>query len=340
MEEVGARVVLAQALAAARLDADRHLVFLAGAALRHLDAVDDELGAAVVGVEDLAPALAADDGARVADLAPGLGVAPACGRGSPRRLALSRRTRRASACPRRWPGCAPGAVSAVVAEEAAARRMSRRVAGRPAAVGRLPRRQSVALARARSRWPPSLPRSRRGSPSARDQPASWKTSCARSVGEAVRIVEREQEAAVRDLAARRPCAAASRYSGSWPCRGRASRRSAPPRADGLGHARVLLPDLGVRLAQPVDHRGRHVPQEGLDEAQHAPVAHRPAHDPAQHVAAPLVRGRHAVGDEEGGRARVVGDHAHRHVLLLVRAVGLAGESRSTCATSGANRSVS
>ena len=53
------------------------------------------------------------------------------------------------------------------------------------------------------------------------------------------------------------------------------------------------------------------------------MPHRPAHDPAQHVAAPLVGGRDAVGDEEGGGARVIGDHAHGDVRLLLEAVALA-----------------
>ena len=36
---------------------------------------------------------------------------------------------------------------------------------------------------------------------------------------------------------------------------------------------------------------------------------------AQHVAALLVRGHHAVGDEEGHRAAVLGEDAQRHVAL-------------------------
>ena len=38
------------------------------------------------------------------------------------------------------------------------------------------------------------------------------------------------------------------------------------------------------------------------------MAHRPAHDPAQHIAAALVRRRHPVCDQERRRAQVVGDH--------------------------------
>ncbi len=38
------------------------------------------------------------------------------------------------------------------------------------------------------------------------------------------------------------------------------------------------------------------------------MAHRPAHDPPQHVAAALVRGQHAVGDDKRGGAQMIGDH--------------------------------
>ena len=48
-------------------------------------------------------------------------------------------------------------------------------------------------------------------------------------------------------------------------------------------------------------------------AELAAVPHRPPHDLAQHVAAPFVRRHHAVGDQEGRRADVIGDDAHRHV---------------------------
>ena len=39
------------------------------------------------------------------------------------------------------------------------------------------------------------------------------------------------------------------------------------------------------------------------------MAHGAPHDPPQHVAAPLVRRHHAVGDQEGAGAQVIGDHA-------------------------------
>jgi hypothetical protein len=48
------------------------------------------------------------------------------------------------------------------------------------------------------------------------------------------------------------------------------------------------------------------------------MAHRPAHDPAQHIAAALVRGQHAVGDEEAGRAQMVGDDPVRDLVRAIR----------------------
>ena len=49
------------------------------------------------------------------------------------------------------------------------------------------------------------------------------------------------------------------------------------------------------------------------------MAHGAAHDPAQHIAAALVRGQHAVGDQERGGAQVVGDDP---VGAPVRPVGV------------------
>jgi hypothetical protein len=46
------------------------------------------------------------------------------------------------------------------------------------------------------------------------------------------------------------------------------------------------------------------------------MAHGPAHDPAQHIAAPLIGRQHAVGDQEGGRAQMVGDHPVAGTLVL------------------------
>ena len=61
----------------------------------------------------------------------------------------------------------------------------------------------------------------------------------------------------------------------------------------------------------------HFRHEAGDEAVHqrvfgaddVRVAHRAAHDPAQHIAAAFIGGQHAVRDQEAGRAEVIGDDA-------------------------------
>ena len=47
------------------------------------------------------------------------------------------------------------------------------------------------------------------------------------------------------------------------------------------------------------------------------MAHRPAHDAAQHIAAAFVRRQHPVGDQEGRSAQMVGDDAMRGALRTV-----------------------
>ena len=74
---------------------------------------------------------------------------------------------------------------------------------------------------------------------------------------------------------------------------------------------AMLDELGVRVAHLLDHG---VGQSGEKRRLHAdaqPVLHRAADDPAQDIAAPLVRRRDAVGDEERHPAAVVGEHAMR-----------------------------
>ena len=65
---------------------------------------------------------------------------------------------------------------------------------------------------------------------------------------------------------------------------------------------------------------------GRLEAEHAPLVDGAAHDPPQHVAAALVRGDDAVGDQLDRAADVVGDDPHRPGRgRVVGAVGAAGE---------------
>ena len=57
------------------------------------------------------------------------------------------------------------------------------------------------------------------------------------------------------------------------------------------------------------------------DPQQPPVPRRPAQQPPQHVAPPLVGGHDAVAYHEGGGTDVIGDHPQGHVLLLVLSVG-------------------
>ena len=79
--------------------------------------------------------------------------------------------------------------------------------------------------------------------------------------------------------------------------------------EGLADQRIGPAELGESLAH-LAHQLRHeaMHQRRVD-AELVGVAHGPAHDPAQHIAAPLVRGQHAVGDQEAGRTQMIGDHA-------------------------------
>ena len=95
------------------------------------------------------------------------------------------------------------------------------------------------------------------------------------------------------------------------------------------------------LAHRVDDLERHLVQERPLDAEAVPVADGAAHHAAEHVLAARAIGEHALGDEERRRPRVVGDDAHRDVV-----VGLASR-RSACrqiaaalSTSARRRSVS
>ena len=93
----------------------------------------------------------------------------------------------------------------------------------------------------------------------------------------------------------------------------------------LQHERLVLAELGVdvapELGRPSDQRLHDRP---LD-AEPARVRDDAAEHPAQDVAAAFVRRLHAVGDQERGRAAVLGDHLERDVVALVRSVPLAGQ---------------
>jgi hypothetical protein len=65
VEQVRAGVVLTQTQAARRLDGHRHILVFVESTRLHAHPVDDELGAAVVGVRDLASSLPSDQRAGV-----------------------------------------------------------------------------------------------------------------------------------------------------------------------------------------------------------------------------------------------------------------------------------
>ena len=132
--------------------------------------------------------------------------------------------------------------------------------------------------------------------------------------------------------------AAERLAGRELRDGRVHARQPVPQACGevallcLEHAgdeRALGREVGVGSRHRVDHGLDH----GDGDAGPAADVHteqtgmpdRATHQATQHVAAALLRRQHPVADEEGRRARVLGDDPQRHVHLRVRAVGVARE---------------
>ena len=75
----------------------------------------------------------------------------------------------------------------------------------------------------------------------------------------------------------------------------------------LGDQRLGADQLGKRLAHLVEQHRHHAPQQRLARTQQLRVAHAAPHDPAQHIATALVGRHHAVGDQEGAAAQMVGD---------------------------------
>ncbi len=76
-------------------------------------------------------------------------------------------------------------------------------------------------------------------------------------------------------------------------------------------------ELGIGLAHHLDQR-RHQPvHQRIATAHDMGVAHRAAHDPAQHIAAALVGRQHAVGDQERRGAQMIGDDAMRNRMPAI-----------------------
>ena len=96
------------------------------------------------------------------------------------------------------------------------------------------------------------------------------------------------------------------------------------------HDRLALgAQCRVGGGQQLDRTLGEAPQVGRLEAEHPALVDRPAHDPAQHVAAALVRGDDAVGDQLDRAADVIGDDPHRPGRgRVVTAVGTTGELRA------------
>ena len=108
--------------------------------------------------------------------------------------------------------------------------------------------------------------------------------------------------------------------------------------DGLGKVLLLgaddLGDIGLTLAQLrimafvlVHDRIHDLIEERTVDAKQLAVAGGSSQQAAQHVAAALVAGQHAVADHKGSRADVVGDDAQGHVFLAALAVARAGDLR-------------
>jgi hypothetical protein len=87
----------------------------------------------------------------------------------------------------------------------------------------------------------------------------------------------------------------------------------------------VLDELGIARAHQLAHARGELRQELLLDADPPALEDRPAHDPPQDVAAVLVGGHDAVGDEERHAARVVGEDAQRAVDVGIGARRLAAE---------------
>ncbi len=80
-------------------------------------------------------------------------------------------------------------------------------------------------------------------------------------------------------------------------------------------------DLGIGLAHHVDGDIGERRHDELLGAEQVGVAHGPADDPAQHEAAGLVAGEHAVGDEHRRGPGVLGEDAHGEAVTVVVVAG-------------------
>ena len=144
-------------------------------------------------------------------------------------------------------------------------------------------------------------------------------------GKAVGVVQEERVAGRDPLVARFPRPLDQVLEQARTLRQRAAKAlllGGEPLADRV----ALLVQLAVLLAHQFrDPLGVAHQEPGVELQGVAALEDRPAHDPPQHVAAVLVRGDDAVGDQEGHRAAVVGEDPQRAVGGKVLAVATPGE---------------
>ena len=81
--------------------------------------------------------------------------------------------------------------------------------------------------------------------------------------------------------------------------------------DGIQDADAGIHQLGIRASHDLDHLCADPGVEGRFGREPLGMPDRAAQDSPQHVTAPFVRRQDPVRQQERGRARVIGDHAHR-----------------------------
>jgi hypothetical protein len=118
---------------------------------------------------------------------------------------------------------------------------------------------------------------------------------------------------------RRAC---RRASAPWSSSSRRSPRSGVSRGSGssssfsVSSSQALAPlELVIGAAHLPDQRRHQAIEQRLLGAEDMRMPHGAAHDAAKHIAPALVRRQHAVGDEEGRGAEVVGDDAVARRML-------------------------
>ena len=124
--------------------------------------------------------------------------------------------------------------------------------------------------------------------------------------EAEGVVEAEGDLARQGLALAQPARLLGQQAQAAVQQGAETRLLQP---EGLLDQRLRAHQLRIGGAH-LAHQHRHqLRQQRLARAHHLGMAHGAAEDAAEHVAAPLVGGQHAVGDQEGAGAQVVRHHA-------------------------------